>query len=249
MLVKQMLMIRRFIEKCLKHISAENFSLFLYGSSAIDISCGRDIDAIAISPNFDDVYYVKFEINVDEGKKISNLYLVPEFVYFDDVYNLKYGGYYSHKFALTFREILRKEHSLDAPLLFWTAEYNLCRQTEKLNENPDILMKTVHFKILKYRPTFARALGKFIDDKARKQNLRCYLRECVLKPNLLSTCFASDFLDRVIQNQEKAFYNFWSEYNRHKCKTQIWGEKTLSKMKYSLEDINFSLLENYFTIL
>jgi len=240
-------MIKSLIEKSLEHILVENFSLYLYGSSAIDISSGRDIDVIAISPDFDDVYHVEFEINIGERKRIANLYLVSDTVYSNDVYHLKYGGYYSHKFALSFKEVLRKGRSLDAPLFFWTTEYNQYRYTKKQG-NEDAFMKAVHFKILKYRPTFVKALGKFINDQARMQSLQRYLREYVLISKSLSSSFVSEFLDKTVQNQEKAFYVFWSEYNRHKCKTELWGGKTLFKMKSSIEGINFPLLENYFII-
>lgn len=243
-----MLKVKMIIKKCLEYISSENFSLFLYGSSAVNILDGRDIDAIAISPDFDIVYCFSFEFKVGKGTKICNLYLVPDSVFLSDVYMLKFGGYYSHKFALTFNEILRKGHSLNAPLLFWISEYNCYLKTGNIIEDPELLIKTVHFKILKYRPTFVRPLMKFIDDTQRELMLRIYLKDCHVLECSTDCHFNIEFSDIFSMNQANSFYYFWSEYNKHKCLTSYWGEKTLLKMKYSLEDINFNLLNKYFSL-
>ena len=234
-----------FIEKCFECISTENYSLYIYGSASIDILNGRDIDAILISPDIEDACCISFELVGDKLKKMCNLYLVSDEVYINDVRYLKYGGYYSHKFALTFREILRNGNSLDAPLLYWLSEYNYYLKKHINKSEPNTFMKSVHLEIVKYRPTFARSLMNFIDNPSRIQNLHNYLHEILLFESLDDYNQTTLDFDSRSLSYKTAFFNFWTEYNRHKSTNSFWGKKTFLKIKWSLENINYNKLNRY----
>jgi hypothetical protein len=244
-------MIKQIINKSREYISAGHFSLWLYGSSASDITVGRDIDAIAISSEFNNAVCVNFDVTLNNTKRATNLYLISEKVYHDDVYTLKYGGYYSDKFALTFRKIMHKGTALDAPMLFWSEQYKL--YSHEVGLSPDKLMSAVHGRIMRNSPTFMRALVKFLSQENRVEMLRQYLLTSVLKPESLQSGSTSLFHKVSVSAtgiNEKAFFNFWDEYNRHKCKTDFWGLKTLSKIKFSMvtDEVSYKQLTNYLSI-
>lgn len=242
-------MTRKLIEQILDHVAVENFSLLLYGSSSLNIFHGRDIDSIVISPDINDVCHAQFEVNLRPKRKICNLYLVPNHIYLNDVYNLTYGGYYSHKFAISFKEILSKGISLDAPLAFWLNEYKLYCAVESNVHNPETFIKFVHYKIVKYRPTFIHPLLKFISNFEQIKYLNDYILTNIININLSTNGFVPDFIYKTLnENQEKALFNFWSEYNKHKNKSSFWGENTFMKMKLSYENIDFSLIKQYFNL-
>lgn len=242
-------MTREFVEQTLEHIAVENFSLFLYGSSALNIFQGRDIDSIVISPDFEEVYLTQFRVHIKQELRICNLYLVPDHIYLNDVYNLNYGGFHSQKFALNFKEISSKGNSLNAPLAFWMNEYKLYRSAENVAHDPESFIRFVHYNILKYNPTFIRPLLKFINNLDRREQLCQYVKHNIFNADLLNDHSISDFIDNTInESREKAFYNYWLEYNKHKDKSSFWGENTFLKMKHSYENINFSLIKQYFRL-
>lgn len=247
-------MIQELIEQAVEYISVKNFSFLLYGSSAINILQGRDIDSIVISPDFNDVQCIQFMLKINQEMRICNLYLVSDQIYLNDVYNMEHGGYYANKFALSFKEILRKGTSLDAPLTFWLNEYNLYQKSsseilKNSASDPGAFIRFVHYKIFKYRPTFIYPLQKFISNANRKQYLIHYIVSTIFNRELLTMSPLSVDIDKIYnENQEKAFYKFWSEYNKHKDKNSSWGENTLMKMKRSFEGIDFLLIKEYFNL-
>src|SRR5271169_3162988 len=246
-------MTEKFIQELLKNIETENFSFYLYGSAGLNASQGRDIDGICLSPDFKEGYYSQLKITLEEKLRLCNLYFIPNDIFLDDVYKLKYGGYYSHKFALSFKEILKKGDSLDAPLVFWTNEYRLYSKTKKISsESQDSLafIKYLDYKLFKYKPDFGNSLTKFISDHNRIMTLQDFITSKIFTKNPLSFESNSDFNNDKIyfENQEKMFYNFWSEYCKYKDKGVLWGENTFLKLKRSLEEVDYQLIKKYFNL-
>ncbi len=238
------------IDKIKKYMNYNNLCTYLYGSSAGSYLQGRDIDAIAITKDIEDIKLYNIEIPIEHRNKICNLYIVSEKIFQSDTIAFKYGGYYTTKFALSFRKLLRKGNTIDPPFDFWL---NQCILYDYNNENrsrltSEKLAKFTHFIIYKYCPTFARSLSKYLTDVGQRRFLNDYLAEKILPEYaLLRTRELKDIVFQTYNNNcEKAFYLFWDEYNKQKTNRHLWNDKTFNKINISLMEINIPLIEEYF---
>lgn len=236
------------LRKILEHVPSKSYEIYLYGSSALDLLSGRDIDTISISPYFDIVKWIELDVSITDSTRKCNLYLVPEKVFCDDVFSLKYGGYYSHKFALSFKLLSKNGKSTNAPSIFWLQELLFCKANEPntLSIAPEMLSKFVHRQILQFHPEFIRPLSKYIMNKQAQQQLLDYIKyKILLSENLQAALQQSDY-EIFFDNAEKSSYRFWKEYNTHKCKSNIWGNKTYKKKILSCENVNLDIIQEYF---
>jgi hypothetical protein len=228
-----------------------NNATYLYGSSALDLLSGRDIDAVSISSDYDNVKLVEIETAVAENVRKCNLYLVPTKVFFDDVYMLKYGGYYSHKFAFSFQLLSQTGESINAPFVFWSSEL-LSLEMNQPSTQPitsEIFTRHVHWKILRFRPSFIRSLMKYIRNFQAQEFLLDFVNSHILRGENAKIQLAQNIYDEASDSGEKALFRFWDEYNKHKCKSDLWGDKTYKKIISSSENIDVAIIEEYFRAL
>jgi len=222
------------IDKLIEGAPHDNIAVFVYGSSAINEYLGRDLDVIAISPDIVSVESAGCVVRLGGQKRTVKLYHVPDEVFLQDVSTLEYGGYYAHKFALSFKEIWRTGKALDAPLVFWKFEHAVYLARKGREPTAETLIKSVHYNILMHRPTFARPLAKFVDTSDRWMFLCRYVQEHVIQNAQALHPLDSRLLGRADTRKEKeAFYRFWLEYNRRKGCDSLWSDSTFEKMKLS----------------
>ncbi len=226
------------------YLDLNNYGLYIYGSSAIDFSHGRDIDAVAISPDISETLLHEFNISLEHELRTCNLYLVPEQVYLDDVYNLAYGGYYAHKFAICFAMIAKRGTNINAPFGFWANELRnyLMHESSKQIPEPATLIKYVHGKIFRFRPDFIRPLLKFISNIGQQLTLRDYVASEIIPKSREIVTYS---VDTSQYDDEKAFYLYWKEYNRHKHNRTLWGERTFMKLSDSCRNKEVAEVEKY----
>jgi hypothetical protein len=225
--------------------------IFLYGSSALNLSSGRDIDAVAIAPHYGEVHHHQIDIELASGTRSCSLYLVPDSVFRADVQNLRYGGYYSHKFALCFTELRREGMCMDPLFVFWNTLFAIFANRRPCRVAPEMFVKSVHFEILKYRPTFARSLVKFLKDSDRRIRLADYISSNIIGSSYLEPDADPAFLFEVprTSDYEASLYRYWKEYDKHKGGTAFWSERTSAKMKQSLDSLSCPEITDYFQFL
>jgi hypothetical protein len=213
-------------------LHSSQYRLLIYGSSALEPSKGRDIDLLAIVPAAGVVDF--HTIYVSGEDKPCNFYVVPEDVFIADALSLLYGGFYAHKVALSFREIGVAGKVMHPARFFWTlARVRAERELDHELEAAD-LMRWVHADILLHRPTFLRPLSKFAISTDRVNELRRWVQRLEAeKDDLIDYELPSP--DEYRSAKETALWRFWREYNKYKGCSGIWSDKSVLKMRSSLQ--------------
>lgn len=213
-------------------------SWYLYGSGAWHPDTARDFDILCCSTDIDAPICETEKIDIQSFSRISNIYYIPSKVFEDDCFELAYGGYYSMKFALSFRRI-RESLQYDPATVYWESQLSWVKSIIETNEI-DCLIKTVHFLILHYNPTFFRSLLRFVNSRDFHV-LKDWIEDNVdifgLKPRTSPN---------IIVCHQKIMYLFWKEYHRHKDKGLFPGINTISKLNRSLSEFNRRELNGYF---
>jgi len=217
-------------------------TLVLYGSSSESLERGRDVDALLVSTGHKRAECHQLQILTCGHVLPCNLYLVPQSVFSDDVRALAYGGYYAHKVALGFSIVAEEDSSSSPGKLYWEHEWKLHGQHNQI-EDARAFMVDVHLQILRYRPTFIRALTKFLQDPERQERLLQFLEREVMVSR-------SGALVSTLENTERkwleAFFRFWREYDKHKSHgTGVWSSQTLSKIRASASAEDIALVRQY----
>ena len=205
--------------------------LIVYGSSAFELSQGRDIDLLAIVPIGGEGAF--HSMRPAGSKIICNLYVVPESVFAADVNLLLSGGFYAHKVALSFRELGSAGKVIDPAKSFWKIARMRAEQELGHPQDPDALTRWVHRDILDQRPTVLRTLSKFAGSPDRIAALRTWIQQLDAEadPGL---GYLQPSPQEYAGAKEKALWRFWREYNKHKSGIGAWSDRTFAKMGLSL---------------
>ena len=227
-------------------MQGKQFACYVYGSASSSCSESRDIDLVVISRDEKAVSLDSFETIIGSRRMICNLYYVPDPVYLDDLHSLAYGGYYAHKFSLSFRLLCSSGMNADSPFLFWKSQREYFAGKLKKDIGPGQLMRLAHYQILYYRPTFIRALVKFVNQTERMARLEEYLEKNVCDHPFVPT--ATSELSQLpgTGDFEKSLYRFWMEYDRQKNPSSQWGSRTFDKISLSCAKPDMLILQDYF---
>ena len=208
-----------------KYIDIAIADIYIYGSSSYDISIGRDVDVLVLSRVIKKTFIKSSNIYIGGVKKEINIHFVSNKYMILDIYKLLFGGFYADKFAIGFFTI-QENAGFKFPTLYWTSKlYTFFHLSELDSEK---LIKLTHANIFKYQPTFLRSLSKFSDEN--KMQLVNFIEKCIFMNFDPSQKIP---LPTIAQHKSR-LYNFFSEYNKHKCDSEIWGDKTLAKIAYSV---------------
>lgn len=227
-------------------MQGKQFACYVYGSASSSCSESRDIDLVVIFCDEKAVSLDSFETATGSRRMTCNLYYVPDPVYLDDLHSLAYGGYYAHKFSLSFRLLCSSGMNADFPFLFWRSQREYFAGKLKKDIGPGQLMRLAHYQILHYRPTFVRALVKFALQTDRMAGLEEYLAKKVYDLPLVPTATPELSHWPGTGDFEKSLYRFWMEYDRQKNPSSLWGSRTFDKISLSCTKPDRLILQNYF---
>jgi hypothetical protein len=228
-----------FDKQLISDIKETKYSLYHYGSSCTKYFNARDIDIISVSPEYKSPILRHFHI--DNTTPPFNLYHVPEDVFIKDIIDLRYGGFFSHKFALSYRLIFQTDSSYDAPFYFWASEAMAYKDINGHFPTSKLLVLWTHFSIMSFNPTFGRSLSRYLFDNEAQFLL---INQVTL---ILERLSKEGFPDLTIsRNWRELLYRFFSTYQIFKNGNILWGNNTLSKISTSCLEYDTNVINNYF---
>ncbi len=231
------------VDCLLPYLPDSNFRLLAYGSMTESSALGRDADLLAVVRVCDRPICQHFK-PFAAGGIACNLYVVSESTICEDIQTLSFGGYYAHKVALSFAPMADRGEILDPAVAFWTAEFARASFHLGRPPGPARLMRWVHGRILSCRPDFLRSLAKFVRSPSRIGFLESWLsRICEGDQSALPWGLTSEA--SFDANMQRAFFLFWTEYERHKGDGQGWSFATVSKMRLSLDPEDLGCVREY----
>jgi hypothetical protein len=218
-----------------------NSNLYLYGSGARHLDSARDVDLVCISPELAHAECKSGKRNFDQLIKNGNIYLVPEAMFLQDCCKLIHGGYYAHKFALSFRSVKQEPRLVDYAALYWQTEFQSIRAAH-LPTTTEFLVRAVHYRILHFNPTFSRSLKRYLESA---EALPALIRdvEYLLSKPLQAISYPSH------SEWAQTLYRFWREYHSFKDSGEFPGFNTQRKFTRSMAEAHFDETNGYFNML
>jgi len=235
------------IEGVLKEARRYKGSLLLYGSSSRHLSAGRDIDAMIVTSEVAVPFCQPIPVHLGNRTSVCNLYLIPQTVFLEDLHTLAYGGYYIHKVALGFNVLSAELAEPDPAFLYWSYEWKL-RCSQYSDSDIKLFLRSVHQEILRYRPTFVRALANYARDLWRQTTLTSYIKNKIVG---MASCRDEQRIvarKRKSKDWESSLYRFWREYESHKGKgSKSWSPQTITKLGASVTQADYLTVDMYLT--
>ena len=231
------------ISLCGRDLPLSDYSLFIYGSSSYALEGARDIDMVAVTSDPVEPRVATREMPANMGGRGIHLYIVSKAVFAEDVAALSYGGYYAHKFLFSFRALSKSGAGVDAPRLFWEQELNRLLQLHTYSNDITENIRLCHAFVLRFRPTVARSMAKYVRSSEAAARLLGYVSALVGDGGLP---WRSDVHEGTrTDNHQKACWLFWSEYAKHKTGGEVSHEVVHRKMHSSLNEEDTALARDY----
>jgi hypothetical protein len=232
----------KIINSRLTQLTLRHHRLHIYGSATTPDPRARDIDAVLTSPRLQSLEL----LSTTAGDTPINLYLVPDAVMLDDIATWSRGGFYAHKYALGCRLLSSKGDTIDMASVFWKNESAYHQRSIfgvdgiTINCHEAIrLIRACHSRILRHRPTFARALANYAHSPSRQMSLTTFVRNAIVQ----QTAHLRFPLGR--RSYETAFIRFWREYNYMKTGSHAWSDTTFKKMARSVAPVGLESISDY----
>lgn len=240
----------RLISELINRYGLQNYYSAIYGSAAhhdTNSLSGGDVDLVIISEDFE---HRQRDFKIREAIGDYHIYLISNKVFIDDVKTLAYGGYYCHKFALSFAPLFQNGDFMDAPKKYWSYELTRLRHRFKKNINFEDIVRSVHQNILEARPTFLRSIQKYLISSKRKYSLNQFVQN-LIKDESIFTRLTIEEIKKYELGVERAFFRFWREWRLHHTdRNKNLNKSVLERMIMSLDSESphnvFDYLENGF---
>lgn len=147
----------------------ENANFYIIGSFVNSLSGARDIDILGISPKINSAKVLKEDLLINLEQKPINIQIIPENYFIDDVQKGIYGGYFSTRFALSFKEIIINFKGLNYPEIFWQTMYKYYYYQKSSYPSIEQLIKWIHSETYRHCPTLDDPYANLLILKMQKK--------------------------------------------------------------------------------